>query len=163
MDLSLRKVDPSESKLFRQAWDWMQQRPDLYEENEGYADFAEFCQPPDVLQYFGLFAEQQLIGLASFRLEGKKACHFGLIAPPRPRFRAIAALLRELQRQFFADFGGEALWISVPATTHPVSQKMAGWFGWKPIAPGLYTFTIFDFLSHEQQKDAAEPGYATTH
>lgn len=157
--LSLRAAEPTERELFRQAWNWMQARPDLYGENEGFANFAEFCKPPDVLRYFGLFDGEQLIALASFRLEGKKSCRFGLIAPPKPRFRAIAAMLWELQRQFFEDFGGEALWICVPADSHSVAQRFAGWFGWKPSSPGLFTFTVFDFLSHEHQENSAS--YAT--
>lgn len=161
--LALRKVQPTETELFRQAWDWMHLNPALYRENEGFANFADFCAPPDVLQYFGLFSGDQLIGLASFRLEGKKACHFGLIAPPRPSLRAIAALLLELQRQFFESFGGEVLWISVSAETHTVAQKLAAWFHWKPVAPGLFTFTVFDYLSHEQQKNTAIASHATAH
>lgn len=163
MELSLRKVDSSERELFLRAWGWMRERPDLYGENEGFANFAEFCAPPEVLQYFGLFDEGQLIALASFRLEGKKACRFGLIAPPRPRFRAIAALLQELQRQFFADFGGEALWVCVPPKSHEVAQKLVGWFHWKPVAPGLFTFTVFDYLNHEQQENTAIASHATAH
>lgn len=145
--LELRKAQPSETELFWQAWGWMHDHPELYRENEGFADFAEFCAPPEVLQYFGLFEDGQLIGLASFRLEGRKACHFGLIAPKCPRFRSISSLLLELQRQFFEVFGGEALWMSVPPDSHQVAQKLARWFGWKPVAPGLFTFTVFDFLN----------------
>lgn len=152
--LSLRPLTSSDQSHFRQAWEWMQERPDLYSDNEGYYDLAEFLNPPDVLRYYGLFESGQLIGVASFRLEGKKACRFGLIAPPLPRFRSIASLLFELQRQFFEGFGGEALWIYVPPHSHEVAQKLVGWFGWKPIAPGLFTFTIFDYLNYEQQKDA---------
>lgn len=161
MRLLLRKVEPLEQDVFQQAWNWMQQRPDLYGENEGFANFAEFCAPPSVLRYFGLFANDQLIGLASLRLEGKKSCRAGLIAPPKPKFRAIASLLKELQRQFFEGFGGEALWICVPSGSHSVAQKLACWFHWKPIAAGMFTFTVYDFLSNEQQENTARASYAT--
>ena len=155
LPLILRKLDASDAGLFAQAWDWMQQRPDLYGENEGFANFTEFCQPPDVLQYFGMFEGDALIGLASLRLEGKKSCRAGLIAPENPRFRQIVSLMLELQRQFFEDFGGEALWICVPSGSHEVAQKLVGWFGWKPISPGLFTFTVFDHLnSYEYEGNA---------
>lgn len=162
-DLFLRKLQETDFAYFRLAWDWMQQRPDLYGENEGFRNYYEFVSPPETLQYFGLFSGRELIALASFRLEGKKACRFGLIAPPRPRFRAIATLLQELQRQFFTDFGGEALWICVPPKSHEVAQKLVGWFHWKPVAPGLFTYTVFDFLNHEQQKNTAIASHATAH
>ncbi len=161
--LSLRVVEPTEQELFQQAWDWMHARPDLYSENEGYSNFAEFCNPPEVLRYYGLFQNGALIGLASFRLEGKKACHFGLIAPARAHLRSISTLLMELQRQFFDVFGGEALWISVPADSHLVAQKLAEWFGWKPIAPGLLTFTVFDYLKAQNEYQENATSCATAH
>lgn len=159
--LTLRKVYASEGDIYAQAWQWMQQRPDLYSENEGFADFAEFCAPPDVLQYFGMFEGEEMIGLASLRLEGKKSCRAGLIAPANPRFRQIVSLMLELERQFFENFGGEALWICVPPGSHEVALKLVGWFGWKPIGPGLFTFTIFDFLNYEHQENATNR--ATAH
>jgi len=160
MELSLRTLQETDSNEFRQAWMWMQERPDLYGENEGFADYQEFVSPPPELRYYGLFAGGRLIGVASFRLEGKKSCHFGLIAPSRPQFRAIASLLMELQRQFFSDFGGEALWICVPPESHTVAQKLADWFGWKMAAPGLFTFTVFDFLNNEHQKNTTRHAVA---
>lgn len=151
--LSLRKLRETDVEYLRPAWDWMRQRPDLYGENEGFANFAEFCRPPDVLQYFGLFEGGELIGLASLRLEGKKSCRAGLIAPPNPQFRPIVSLMLELQRQFFDVFGGEALWIFVPPDTHNVAQKLVTWFGWKPSGPGLFTFTVFDHLNSYEYRE----------
>lgn len=75
-DLFLRKLQETDFAYFRLAWDWMQQRPDLYGENEGFRNYYEFVSPPETLQYFGLFSGRELIALASFRLEGKKACRF---------------------------------------------------------------------------------------
>lgn len=162
-NLSLRKLRETDFEYFRQAWDWMQERPDLYGENEGFANYYEFVSPPPELQYYGLFADGQLIGVAALRLEGKRSCRAGLIVPKRPRFRAIASLLSELQRQFFQDFNGEALWICVPSKTHTIAQRFAQWFGWKSTQPGVFTFTLFDFLSqnHVYQENAASR--ATSH
>lgn len=162
-ELALRTLQADDEAHFRQAWDWMQLRPDLYGENEGFADFADFIAPPQELKYFGLFEDGQLIAVASLRLEAKKSCRFGLIAPENPRFRSIASLLKELQRIFFDQFEGEALWVALPPESHEVAQKLVGWFGWKPAGQGLFTFTVFDYLKakDEQQKDSASASRAT--
>lgn len=160
-NLSLRPVSGVDE--MRRAWEWMQANPHLYRDNEGFASFEEFSAPPDVLRYFSLLDNGELIGLASFRLEGKKSCRFGLIAPSNPQFRAITPLLDELQRQFFEDFGGEALWIYVPPETHHVAQKLVAWFGWKKLADGLFTLTVFDYLKANNVYQENTTSRATSH
>lgn len=161
-ELALRSLSGDDREYFRQAWDWMQLRPDLYGENEGFANLAEFMNPPEVLKYMGLFEDGNLLAVASLRLEARKSCRFGLICPENPRFRSIASLLVELQKRYFEDFGGESLWVAVPAESHEVAQKLVQWFGWKSNGPGVFTFTLFDYLrvKDEFEKNATDASCA---
>jgi hypothetical protein len=151
MTLRLRRLDPKmDQPDYLTAWAWMDAQPDLYRQNWGFDDFYQFIAPPFQVADFFIEDDDQPLAFASL-LEHKPGIHqFCLIAPARPRVRAILRVLAELQRRFFAEMGGWYLFISLQdAPQFDRAARMARMMGWRQIQPRYFEMTLVDQLGKQ--------------
>lgn len=161
MNLRLRRLDPETDRAdYLAPWRWMGRQPDLYRENHGYGNFAEFLTPPfPVVDFLMEGDDGQPIAFASFLTRKPGACQFCLIAPERPPVRAVLRVLRELQRRYFEEMGGWYLFICfADGVQFERAVRMARMMRWRQTQPRYFEMTLIDYLRERDVTKSEDAG-----
>jgi hypothetical protein len=130
----------------------MMHKPDLYRENLGFYEFAEFCNPKQIeVIDFAIGRDESLLAFASFILRAPKTCQFSLILPPKPDIRIILSALKELERAYFEELGFALLFAEWPeGDQYTPAKRLAERFGWRRVGESRFEFTIVEYLRRKR-------------
>lgn len=106
----------------------MREQPELYENNIGFRNFLEFCQPGyEAHQDYSISVDNVMIGFLSCIHCAPLTCEIALITAPIVPVRALLRGLQHLQDGYFYQYG-RTLFMT---TVNPRLKRLVRHLGWE--------------------------------
>ena len=135
-----------EHNLFReqllQVQEWAHLQPERYAHDVTLQEPGWLLRPkPDIDEFLLLTADLTPIAYASLHGNDYGEHNFGMVTPARPQLRTIIHALQFLERFYFEQMHGNAVFVDVPtAELFNPNRRLALAFGWQARQAGDRTF-----------------------